>query len=146
MTRFSPWAGPNGWAPAASSRRRNTVRCSPSGTSGTSIRRRVVPMRVVGRPAGGSEQVRLAQAGGLPGRAAVALLPDDSWWDGLRAPNARVWTEAQAGGQGHLRGQPEALRQAERQGHPAALRQAERQRHPDALRQVKGQMLEGTGW
>lgn len=104
-----------------------------------------MPIRVVGRPAGGSEQVRLVQAGGLPGRAAVAPLPDGSWWGGLRAPTARAWSAAQVAGRGHPQGHPEALRRAERQGRLEALRQAERQRHPDALRQVKGQILEETG-
>jgi hypothetical protein len=136
--RFSPWTGPNGWALSASSRRRNMVRYSPSGTS---TRRRVMPMRVVGRPAGDSEQVRLAQAGGLSGRAAVAPPPDDSWWGGLRAPTAQAWAAGQAEGQG----QREAPGQAERQGHPDAPRQAERQRHPDAPRQVEGRVVEETG-
>jgi hypothetical protein len=92
-------------------------------------------MRVAGKPAGDSGQVRLAQSGGLLGRVVVASPPGDSRWGGLRAPE----TQARNAGarQGHP-GRPE-----EGPGHPG---RAEGQRHPDALRWAQGQGAAQTQW
>jgi hypothetical protein len=111
-----------------------------------------MPMRVAGKPAGDSGQVRLAQAGGLPGRVAVARPSGDSRRGGLRAPETRAGNAG--AGPGHP-GWPEGPGHPgwpEGPGHPGWPEgpgypgRAEGRRCPDALRWAQGQGAVQTWW